>query len=92
MREDDLTRRALGWVERYGFHDQDVMLAYGGGQRRTLEPRWNALPVHEDVENPAIVHWAALAKPWDPELTFAKDEWRSFAESLARRAAGSSSG
>jgi hypothetical protein len=50
-----------------------------------LAPRWNALPVHEDVENPAIIHWAAMAKPWDPELTFAQKEWQSFAASLANR-------
>ena len=85
MRADDFTRTYLGWVEKYGFHDQDVMLAYAGSDRVHLPPRWNALPVLEDVPDPAIIHWAALPKPWDPQVTFRQRDWWSVAHRVAER-------
>lgn len=85
MRADDFTRTYLGWVEKYGFHDQDVMLAYAGSDRVQLPARWNSLPVLEDVDDPAIIHWAALPKPWEPELTFRESEWWAVADRVAER-------
>ena len=86
MRRDDFTRTYLAWVERYGLHDQDVLLAYAGPHRCRLQPRWNALPVIEDVDDPAIIHWASVGKPWDRVLTPHQDLWRSYAARVADRA------
>lgn len=88
MRRDDFTRTSLGWVETYGFHDQDVMLAYTGADRCVLDPRWNALPVLETVEDPAVIHWASLSKPWAAPLTYEKELWQVYAERLRLRAPG----
>jgi lipopolysaccharide biosynthesis glycosyltransferase len=85
MRADDFTRTYLGWVEKYGLHDQDVLLAYAGRERAVLEPRWNALPVLEQLDDPALIHWASLGKPWDTPLTVAKEEWQRYAARLAER-------
>lgn len=87
MRKDDFTRTYLGWVERYGLHDQDIMLAYVGPDRRVLEPRWNALPVLEDVDDPAVIHWASLGKPWEEQLTYAAGRWQEYAARLRARVA-----
>jgi lipopolysaccharide biosynthesis glycosyltransferase len=86
MRRDDFTRTYLAWVERYGLHDQDVMLAYAGSDRCVLDPRWNALPVLEDVGDPAVIHWAQFGKPWEPRLTYAGDRWQAYAARLKARA------
>ena len=86
MRRDDFTRRYLGWVERFGLHDQDTMLAYVGPERAVIEPRWNAMPVLEDASDPALIHWASFNKPWDSALTFARDVWQDYADRLHRRA------
>jgi lipopolysaccharide biosynthesis glycosyltransferase len=85
MRRDDFTRTYLGWVERYGLHDQDVMLAYAGADRYVLEPRWNALPALEDVVDPAIIHWAKQDKPWGPGLTYRRELWQEYAERARAR-------
>ena len=37
MRADDFTATYLGWVETYGLHDQDTMLAYVGPDRAVLD-------------------------------------------------------
>jgi lipopolysaccharide biosynthesis glycosyltransferase len=85
MRRDDFTATYVRWVERYGLHDQDVMLAYAGSDRVALEPRWNALPVLEDVADPALIHWAKLGKPWEPTLTYRADLWLEYADRLRAR-------
>jgi hypothetical protein len=79
MRGDDFTRRSLALVERYGLHDQDAMLAYVGPDRAVLDSRWNALPVLEDVAEPALIHWAAMGKPWNDELAFGQALWHEYA-------------
>ena len=86
MRRDDFTDTYLPWVERYGLHDQDIMLAYAGPDRGVLEPRWNAMPVLEDVPDPSLIHWATFGKPWDPELTYGRDLWQGYAATLRDRA------
>jgi lipopolysaccharide biosynthesis glycosyltransferase len=86
LRRDGFTRQALGRVEAYGFHDQDAMLAYLGPERAVLDARWNAMPIFEDVEDPAVIHWASLGKPWDPQLTYAQDRWREYADRLRQHA------
>ena len=86
MRRDDFTTEYLGWVEQYGFHDQDTMLAYVGPARTVLEPRWNAMPALEDVPDPSLIHWAGFGKPWDAQLTFEQERWQGHAASLEARA------
>jgi hypothetical protein len=86
MRRDDFTRTIFGWIENFGLNDQDAMLAYVGPERAVLEERWNALPVLEEVHDPALVHWASLGKPWEPHLTFGKELWTRHADALKARA------
>lgn len=86
MRRDGFTARYLGWVEQYGLHDQDAMLAYAGPERLVLDPRWNMLPVFEDIDDPGLVHWASIGKPWEPALTFGQERWREHAARLHARA------
>jgi lipopolysaccharide biosynthesis glycosyltransferase len=86
MRRDDFTATYLGWVEAFGLHDQDTMLAYVGPDRCALDGRWNAMPVHEDVTDPGLIHWASLGKPWEPRLTYEQERWRAYADRLRQRA------
>ena len=76
MRADDFTATYLGWVETYGLHDQDTMLAYVGPDRAVLDPRWNAIPTLEEVRDPFLIHWASFNKPWDPAVSFRKESGR----------------
>lgn len=86
MRRDDFATIYLGWVEKYGLHDQDVMLAYAGPERHVLDARWNMLPVFEDIDHPGLIHWASIGKPWEPALTYGQERWRAYAEQLHARA------
>ena len=86
MRRDEFSRTYLGLVERYGLHDQDTMLAYAGPNRGRIDPRWNAIPVIEDVIDPLLIHWASFGKPWEPGITFEQARWHAVAARLRDRA------
>jgi lipopolysaccharide biosynthesis glycosyltransferase len=88
MRADRFTPTFVPFAERYGFHDQDVLLAYAGGSRAELPPRWNAWPVIEVVEDPAIVHYLGPSKPWLPGRAPADEYWTTYAAAFARRVGG----
>jgi lipopolysaccharide biosynthesis glycosyltransferase len=92
MRRDRFTSTYLGWVERYGLHDQDTMLGYLGPRRGLVDPRWNVMPVLEDVAEPKLIHWASFGKPWDAALTFEQTRWREVAARLRERAGDAPAG
>jgi lipopolysaccharide biosynthesis glycosyltransferase len=81
MREEGFTAQALAMAERFGFNDQDVLMAYTHGRRVPLDPRWNAWPLMERCDDPMIIHFVGAAKPWDPLLTPEQHRWE---EQVAR--------
>jgi lipopolysaccharide biosynthesis glycosyltransferase len=85
MRRDNFAGTYAAWVDRYRLRYQQVLLAYAASDRVHLEPRWNALPAVEDVHNPGIINWFGLGKPWEPQLTFAQEQWRTYESRLRRR-------
>ena len=86
MRRDNFTATTFAWIEQFGLNDQDSMLAYAGPDRSVLDARWNSLPVLEDVQDPSLIHWASLGKPWEGHLTFGQELWLPHAQRLQRRA------
>jgi lipopolysaccharide biosynthesis glycosyltransferase len=75
MRQEGFTEQALAMAERYGFNDQDVLMAYTHGRRVPLDRRWNAWPLMERCDDPMIIHYLGAAKPWDPLLTPEQHRW-----------------
>jgi lipopolysaccharide biosynthesis glycosyltransferase len=88
MRADGFVEQFLPMVGRFGLNDQDVLNAYAGHDRVELDPRWNALPLIERVDDPGVIHFAGVGKPWDDELVPCGDRWRHYADALAVRTAG----
>ena len=70
LREEDLSGRFLGWVEKYGLPtvapDQDYLNTLCWGGIHYLDPNWNAMPSDclPEMENPQIIHYNLTAKPW----------------------------
>jgi lipopolysaccharide biosynthesis glycosyltransferase len=87
MRSDSFTETYVPWVGWYGMNDQDVLLAYVGGDRAPLEPRWNAWPVMDVLDDPAIVHYLGSAKPWTSTLAPGRQIWEHW-EKVSRERVG----
>jgi lipopolysaccharide biosynthesis glycosyltransferase len=85
MREEGFTVQALAMAERYGFNDQDVLMAYTHGRRVPLDRRWNAWPLMERCDDPLLIHYVGAAKPWDPLLTPQQHRWDEQAARLRSR-------
>ncbi|NYJ00756.1 lipopolysaccharide biosynthesis glycosyltransferase [Nocardioides thalensis] len=86
LRADRFVDWCLPMVADFGLNDQDVLLAWAGDDYQRLEPRWNALPIVESIEDWAIVHYAGIGKPWSEDLTPHREHWRRYAERVAARA------
>lgn len=85
MRADGFTRAAAGLAAEFGLNDQELLNAYVGPQRAELDPRWNALPVQEEVTEPGIIHFAGVGKPWAEELAPYGERWRAYRARLEAR-------
>jgi lipopolysaccharide biosynthesis glycosyltransferase len=79
LRADGFSATWLAWAEQYGLETGLALLGYAGADRYRLDPRWNAALLRDDIADPAIVHWAGTAMPWDPVLTPSQDLWREIA-------------
>ena len=79
LRADGFSATWLAWAEQYGLEAGLALLGYAGADRYRLDPRWNAALLRDDIADPAIVHWAGTAMPWEPVLTPARDLWRELA-------------
>ena len=86
MRADDFSATWLPWVEHYGLNDQDLLEAYGGDSWIPLEPRWNQWPPRERIDQPHVLHWIGVSKPWEELSTPYGDLWRDRADDVIARA------
>lgn len=87
LRQDKFCETFIPYLEEYGLHDQQLLNLYAGPNRATLEPRWNTFPRQELATDPAILHWAGPAKPWNPEYVRFKEDWQRAEQRLATRVA-----
>jgi len=88
MRADRFTQTYLPFAEHHGLNDQDVFLAYVGGDRVKLDPRWNAWPLMEPLKDPLVVHFLGPDKPWFRGHTAGKHYWDRYAEAFQQRVSG----
>jgi lipopolysaccharide biosynthesis glycosyltransferase len=88
MRADRFVEEFLPMAGRFGLNDQDILNAYAGADRVELDSRWNALPLLERMDDPGVIHYAGVGKPWADELVPSGDRWHHYAATLADRVAG----
>ncbi len=79
LRADAFSAIWLARAEQYGLDAGLAVLGYAGAGRVRLDPRWNAALLRDDIADPAIVHWAGTAMPWDPVLSPGQDQWHAYA-------------
>lgn len=75
MRSDDLTRRCLPYLERFGFSAAEALMLFAGPDRAELPPEWAHVPASERVAEPLLVHWPGAAKPWQRRYAAGRELW-----------------
>lgn len=87
MRDDEFARHYVPFVERYGMHDQQALNCYLGSEREILPPEWNHMPTGEHLDDPKLIHWAGVLKPWDDVAVPVQQRWVEYQERLDARKA-----
>lgn len=67
LRQKRFTERTLSIVERTSCNDQIALALYAESKHVPLPARYNHWPLHEKMEDPAIIHFVGPRKPWQSQ-------------------------
>jgi lipopolysaccharide biosynthesis glycosyltransferase len=89
MRSDNVCRRYLGYIQRFGINGQVIMNVFVGRERKKVHPDWNRLVRMEVAGPPKIAHWAGPFKPWrGHQFVPGREWWQEQEDHFAARIAG----
>ena len=78
MRKIRFCEEFLPYVTRYGLNDQELLNCFAAGNWCPLPKDWNAWPTQEILNQPKLVHFVGINKPWNGHnLPFA-NIWRAY--------------
>ena len=83
LRAAGMSNEAIGWATRFGLNDQYALNLFTRGQRGELPPEWNHFAIQEFDDNPALVHFIGVTKPWSAGVVLPFiDEWKTHADAV----------
>ena len=83
LREFGLERRFIRLIKRVTFkvaQDQDVLNYLCKDRTLLVDHRWNVMPLGERVENPLLLHYNLMFKPWNLKNIMYEEEFFKYAE------------
>ena len=83
LREFGLERRFISLVKKVTFNvaqDQDVLNYLCKGRVTLIDPRWNVMPLGDKVENPYLIHYNLMFKPWNLKNIMYEEHFFKYAE------------
>ncbi len=79
MRENNASNIMLKIIRMTQCNDQIALASYSQGRFTRLEPRWNTwVGVDKDLDNPGILHYIGIKKPWDGNTELI-EHWNKYA-------------
>lgn len=67
LREFGFERKAVDLLSNLTFkvaQDQDILNYLTKGRTKLLDARWNVMPLGQKIENPYLIHYNLIFKPW----------------------------
>ena len=83
LREFGLERRFIKLIKKVTFkvaQDQDVLNYLCKDKTLLVDPRWNVMPLGERVENPLLLHYNLMFKPWNLKNIMYEEYFFKYAE------------
>ena len=83
LREFNLEKRVVNLLKKVTFkvaQDQDLLNYLCKGSTLLLDPRWNVMPLGERVEDPYLIHYNLMFKPWNLKNIMYEEEFFKYAE------------
>ena len=83
LREWNLERRVIRLLKKVTFRvaqDQDLLNYLCKGKTLLIEPKWNVMPLGEKMENPSLIHYNLMFKPWNLKNVMYDEYFFKYAE------------
>ena len=83
LREFGLEKKTLNLLKKVSFkvaQDQDVLNYLCKGKTLLLDPRWNVMPLGEKKEDPYLIHYNLMFKPWNLTNVMYEEHFFKYAE------------
>ena len=83
LRQFGLQKRFLDLIKKVSFkvaQDQDVLNYLCKDRVKYVDPRWNVMPLGEKVEDPYLIHYNLMFKPWNLKNIMYEDRFFEYAE------------
>ena len=83
LREFGLEKRVINLLKKVTFkvaQDQDLLNYLCKDKTLLLEQKWNVMPLGEKVEEPFLIHYNLMFKPWNLENIMYEEEFFKYAE------------
>ena len=83
LREFGLEKRVVNLLKRVTFkvaQDQDLLNYLCKDKTLLLDKKWNVMPLGERVNEPSLIHYNLMFKPWNFENIMYEEEFFKYAE------------
>ena len=83
LREFGLEKRVVNLLKRVTFkvaQDQDLLNYLCKDKTLLLDKKWNVMPLGERVNEPSLIHYNLMFKPWNLENIMYEEEFFKYAE------------
>ena len=83
LREFGLEKRVVNLLKRMTFkvaQDQDLLNYLCKDKTLLLDKKWNVMPLGERVNEPSLIHYNLMFKPWNLENIMYEEEFFKYAE------------
>ena len=83
LREFNLERRFISLIKKVTFkvaQDQDVLNYLCKDRVSLLDPRWNVMPLGEKKDDPFLIHYNLMFKPWNLKDVMYEEHFFKYAE------------
>ncbi len=83
MRKEKFLKKAMDLISNFEFkvaQDQDILNVAANGKVKYLPNVWNTMPLGERIENPSIVHYNLIFKPWKQDNVMYEEYFWEYAK------------
>ena len=83
LREFNLEKKFISLIKKVTFkvaQDQDVLNYLCKDRVTYLDPRWNVMPLGKKLEDPFLIHYNLMFKPWNLKDIMYEEEFFKYAE------------
>ena len=83
LREFGLEKRVVNLLKKVTFkvaQDQDLLNYLCKDKALILDQKWNVMPLGEKVDEPSLIHYNLMFKPWNLENIMYEEEFFKYAE------------